>query len=371
MRATASCRGERRRSGRRSSPSGGVSRIRRHVGAAGPRDAGRSAPAPLTSRSPPRRHRGRMMIPAANGHAQTCGRSRRDAEDPPRLRRRRAGPAGGGPGDGRARPGDLARDGVVYAEVRGAPERLLENGLSLDEVVKATVEGFRLGEADAENEGFKIRVEYLICGMRHDIHSQASAELVPKYKGKGVVGFDIAGPEAGFPPTNQLETLSISLSLTTSIMNSSPTESNESIKTNAPQNYYTRNRMITGEDYNINPLTVNHQILKVKSVNRTSSGISRYFDVIDPTSKYSSTRLFSDDGVIYSEYFSNSVNFSYNTRTDVDNAIYNILLPILKNDGLKNFYHTNFINQVLNSGKTITWTQVSNDIQSSTGTFSV
>lgn len=101
---------------------------------------------------------------------------------------------------------DLARDGVVYAEVRGAPERLLENGLSLDEVVKATVEGFRLGEADAENEGFKIRVEYLICGMRHDIHSQASAELVPKYKGKGVVGFDIAGPEAGFPPTNQLET---------------------------------------------------------------------------------------------------------------------------------------------------------------------
>ena len=156
----------------------------------------------------------------------------------------------------------------------------------------------------------------------------------------------------------------------TSIMNSSPTESNESIKTNAPQNYYTQNRMITGEDYNINPLTVNHQILKVKSVNRTSSGISRYFDVIDPTSKYSSTRLFSDDGVIYSEYFSNSVNFSYNTRTDVDNAIYNILLPILKNDGLKNFYHTNFINQVLNSGKTITWTQVSNDIQSSTGTFS-
>ncbi|MEN9679639.1 MAG: hypothetical protein RLZ57_768 [Actinomycetota bacterium] len=101
---------------------------------------------------------------------------------------------------------DLARDGVVYAEVRGAPERLLENGLSLDEVVKATVEGFRLGEADAKNEGFKIRVEYLICGMRHDVHSQASAELVPKFKGQGVVGFDIAGPEAGFPPTNQLET---------------------------------------------------------------------------------------------------------------------------------------------------------------------
>ena len=100
---------------------------------------------------------------------------------------------------------DLARDGVVYAEVRGAPERLLENGLTLSEVVEATIEGYRLGEADAKNEGFNIRVESLLCGMRHDVHSQATAELVLKYQGKGVVGFDIAGPENGFSPTNQLD----------------------------------------------------------------------------------------------------------------------------------------------------------------------
>ena len=100
---------------------------------------------------------------------------------------------------------DLANDGVVYAEVRGAPERLLENGLTLEEVVQATIEGYKLGEADAKAEGFNIRVESLICGMRHDKNSQASAELVPKYLNKGVVGFDIAGPEDGFPPTNQLD----------------------------------------------------------------------------------------------------------------------------------------------------------------------
>ena len=172
--------------------------------------------------------------------------------------------------------------------------------------------------------------------------------------------------------TNQLETLSVSLSLTSSVMNSTPSESNESIKTNAPQNYYTQNRMITGEDYNISPLTVNHQILKVKSVNRTSSGISRYFDVVDPTSKYSSTRLFSDDGVIYSEYYSKSVNFSYKNRIDVENAIYNVILPVLKDDGLRNYYYANFSNSILNSGKTITWSvdQSLSDIQTSSGIFS-
>ena len=58
---------------------------------------------------------------------------------------------------------------------------------------------------DAKSEGLNIRVESLLCGMRHDVHSQATAELVLKYKNKGVVGFDIAGPEDGFPPINQLD----------------------------------------------------------------------------------------------------------------------------------------------------------------------
>ena len=101
---------------------------------------------------------------------------------------------------------DLARDGVVYAEVRGAPELFTEQGLSLDQVVEATLEGYKQGMAEAAKEGNKIRVESLLCGMRQNNRSQEAAAAVVKYRDKGVVGFDIAGPEDGFPPTNQLET---------------------------------------------------------------------------------------------------------------------------------------------------------------------
>ena len=101
---------------------------------------------------------------------------------------------------------DLARDGVVYAEVRGAPELFTEKGLSLDEVIEATIEGYRLGEKDAKAEGFHIRVESILCSLRHLPHAQEVAEKVVKYRDAGVVGFDIAGPEDGFPPTNQLDT---------------------------------------------------------------------------------------------------------------------------------------------------------------------
>ena len=101
---------------------------------------------------------------------------------------------------------DLARDGVVYAEVRGAPELFTEKGLTLDEVIEATSEGYRLGVKDAAAEGFKIRVESLLCALRQNDQAQIVAEKVVKYRDLGVVGFDIAGPEDGFPPTNQLDT---------------------------------------------------------------------------------------------------------------------------------------------------------------------
>ena len=101
---------------------------------------------------------------------------------------------------------DLARDGVVYAEVRGAPELFTEQGLTLDQVIEATIEGYKQGMAEAAREGNKIRVESLLCGMRQNNRSQEVAAAVVKYRNKGVVGFDIAGPEDGFPPTNQLET---------------------------------------------------------------------------------------------------------------------------------------------------------------------
>ena len=101
---------------------------------------------------------------------------------------------------------DLARDGVVYAEVRMAPELLTENGLTISAAIEAILEGFRAGEKEAQAEGNIIRVTSLLCGMRQNKLSQEVAELAVKYRDKGVVGFDIAGPEDGFPPSDQLDT---------------------------------------------------------------------------------------------------------------------------------------------------------------------
>jgi adenosine deaminase len=98
---------------------------------------------------------------------------------------------------------DLARDGVVYAEVRGAPELFTGSDMSMEDVVKETIIGFSEGVEIAQDEGNLIRVELLLCGMRQNNLSKQVAELVVKFRDRGVVGFDIAGPEDGFPPTLQ------------------------------------------------------------------------------------------------------------------------------------------------------------------------
>lgn len=100
---------------------------------------------------------------------------------------------------------DLAADGVVYAEVRYAPEQHLEGGLNLDEVVEAVLEGFRVGRERAAEQGRSIRVGTLLTAMRHAARSREIAELAVRYRDVGVVGFDIAGAEAGHPPTRHLD----------------------------------------------------------------------------------------------------------------------------------------------------------------------
>ncbi|MEU5960855.1 adenosine deaminase [Micromonospora parva] len=100
---------------------------------------------------------------------------------------------------------DLAADGVVYAEVRFAPEQHLERDLSLDEVVEAVLAGFAEGTAQAVEAGLTIRVGTLLTAMRHAARSQEIAELAVRHRDAGVVGFDIAGAEAGFPPTRHLD----------------------------------------------------------------------------------------------------------------------------------------------------------------------
>src|SRR4051812_30252577 len=100
---------------------------------------------------------------------------------------------------------DLATDGVVYAEVRYAPEQHLQGGLSPEQVVEAVRDGFAEGEQQAARDGQPIVVRQLLTAMRHQARSREIAELTVAYRDQGVVGFDIAGAEAGYPPTRHLD----------------------------------------------------------------------------------------------------------------------------------------------------------------------
>jgi len=100
---------------------------------------------------------------------------------------------------------DLAADGVVYAEVRYAPELSTERGLTLDEVIEANLEGFGIGADRAAGAGHPIVMRVLVTAMRQAARSVEVAEAAVRWRDAGVVGFDIAGPEAGYRPTRHLE----------------------------------------------------------------------------------------------------------------------------------------------------------------------
>jgi adenosine deaminase len=100
---------------------------------------------------------------------------------------------------------DLAADGVVYAEVRYAPELSTQRGLTLDEVVEANMEGFRIGIERAAVAGRDIVMKALVTAMRQAARSVEVAECAVRWRDEGVVGFDIAGPEAGYRPTLHLD----------------------------------------------------------------------------------------------------------------------------------------------------------------------
>jgi adenosine deaminase len=100
---------------------------------------------------------------------------------------------------------DLAADGVVYAEVRFAPELHVEKGLNEREIIEAVLSGFAQGVAAVAVGGRQIRIGVLLTAMRTAANARSIAELAVEYRDRGVVGFDIAGAEAGFPPTRHLD----------------------------------------------------------------------------------------------------------------------------------------------------------------------
>ena len=129
--------------------------------------------------------------------------------------------------------------------------------------------------------------------------------------------------------TSRTQYFTVTASLLYTVGNSAATESLANIKLKAPQSFYSQNRMVNGQDYNSFPFTQYSSILQIKAVNRTSSGVSRYLDVVDPTGKYSSTNVFCDDGFIYLDSgiitnnftFSNLNNLAAIVQTQIANTI--------------------------------------------------
>ena len=166
--------------------------------------------------------------------------------------------------------------------------------------------------------------------------------------------------------SGKTETLTVGVELKQAVTNATNSESSSSIKQNAPQTYYTQNRMVTGEDYNIVPLTANQEIIKVKSTNRVSSGISRYFDLKDATGKYSSTNLFGSDGVLYREKYESKASFTFSTQTDIEGTIENTILPTIQNRAISNYYFANYA-KIIVSDLSATWQQSTKTTNSSSG----
>jgi hypothetical protein len=169
------------------------------------------------------------------------------------------------------------------------------------------------------------------------IYYRVSNNLTYKITPDEMSGITINLPYVG--RTGRAETLTVRASLQYTVTNAISRESLEDIRTKAPQQYYTQNRMVTGEDYNVLPYTTFNNILKLKAVNRTSSGISRYLDVIDATGKYSSTNIFAQDGIIYKEDYQESENFQFTSSTEVNAIVRDTLKPLISNITTGHLYY--------------------------------
>ena len=163
-------------------------------------------------------------------------------------------------------------------------------------------------------------------------------------------------------------TLTVGLALQSSVSSAAASEDIESIRINAPALYYTQNRMITGEDYNLAPLSSSQDIIKIKSINRTSSGISRNFEIIDASGKYSSVNVFASDGYIYREDSEKTLTFKFVNRIDIINYIKRSLEPLFTSADMYNYYITKF-SKILFGDDTIQWYNVTSDVNQSTGYF--
>jgi hypothetical protein len=162
------------------------------------------------------------------------------------------------------------------------------------------------------------------------------------------------------------------------VSNSQARETIDAIKQRAPARYYTQDRMVNGEDYNLFPYTQYNSIVKSKALNRASIGTSRYLDLVDNTGKYSSTNSFGSDGGLWEENILPTILFSWTNRNEIADFIGNQVQPAIGNSTMRQFYYENFPRVTANTlptyGNTTwvpgaTWTQSTTLANETTGYF--
>jgi hypothetical protein len=146
-----------------------------------------------------------------------------------------------------------------------------------------------------------------------------------------------------------------------------PRETSDQIKQRANQVYYTQNRMVNGEDYNIYPLQYGNTARKVKAINRTYSGQSRYIDINDPTGRYQNTNFFGEDGILYRDFFNRNDFESLPTVKTALEIINSSVQPLLSEIDLRDFFLAEYPRQVV--GIPTRWHQAAGNATTTTGVF--
>ena len=162
------------------------------------------------------------------------------------------------------------------------------------------------------------------------------------------------------------QTLTLSMSLKSSVYNAAASESNDAIKEKAGQVYYSQNRMITAEDYQVVPLSASQEIIKVRSVNRSASGISRAKEILDPTGAYSNVSVFAEDGILYREETTQQFTFNFTNRNTILSTLNNSVEAKLKEAYSRHFYYLKYGTKDLSS-LSATWNSSTTGTNTNTG----
>ena len=184
---------------------------------------------------------------------------------------------------------------------------------------------------------------------------------------------DMNGLSVAFSYVSRLgrtETLTLGLALTQTVTTAQARESISEIKQRAPTRYYTQNRMVNGEDYNNFPYTLYSSIIKSKAINRSSIGVSKNLDLLDPTGKYSSTNSFGSDGGLYQDDADGFLSLTINNTSDIIAFFTNTLSSVLSLNRASQYYIQNYPRYDVNTSTgdgVVYWKTSSVDTSSESG----